>query len=287
MRQSPAAHRPHSYGATVRPLSTTSRVRSALRTVVPLVVALLLGSWLLLQADDRARERTDVALRADVATAVTQVGAELRTQVSRAAAAGTAGTTFPVAAVGTSGLSLSSVIEARDSGLPTLDDAASPPSVVVAVYGSGSPPPTTAQRRVAVTAYRSVPLALRTAVTAAAPDSGGLVVRGPAHVVVAAPGAAPSGARRFAVPLDLGGPRESRPRRGCWRSACSPCSQGSPSCSPSTSGTPRSHGHANGSSSATTRWSPGWRPWCRRASTWVRSSPPLRRTWRRASTSQD
>ena len=206
MSQSASAARSHDYGATVRPISTTSKVRSALRTVVPLVVALLLGSWLLLQANDRAREQSGAALRAGVATAVTQVSADLRSQVSRAAAAGTSGTKVPVAAVATSGLSLSSVIEARDSGLPTLDDGATPPSVVVAVYGAGPPPPTTAQRRAAVTAYRSVPLALQTALTAAAPDGGGLVVRGPSRVVHAAPGAAPSGARVFAVPLDLGGP---------------------------------------------------------------------------------
>lgn len=177
-------------------------MRSALPWLTPLVLGLVLSGASALDARDHARSHADSDLRGDVASAVTQVSAGLRTQVAQAGL--TTGTTIPVAALVSSRVSLDKAVDARDSGAATLDDLATPPAVVVPVYATAQPPGTTAKRRASLTAYRVVPLALAPVLAANVPDGGGLVVRGPSRVVAATPRAAPAGARTFTVPLDLG-----------------------------------------------------------------------------------
>jgi signal transduction histidine kinase len=206
MRRFPASGPTAGYAPHVLRVSTATRLRSALGVIVPLVVAALLVPWLLVDAADRARLRTDAELRADVAAAVSQVGAALRDQVSQAGlTSGISGTTVAARAVESSTVSLASAIEARDSGAPALDDGSVPASIVVPVYGQGPPPRTTAARRQGITAYRVVPVSVRQVLAPLVPDHGGLVVHGPTRVVAAEPGARPGGSRSFSVPLDLAG----------------------------------------------------------------------------------
>ena len=172
----------------------------------PIVIGVLLATLLVVNQRQRVRLQADNAVRASVASAVVHVGAAIRTQLSQAALGlGPSNETFAVADVSKSTLSLASVIEARDSGTPALDDTAQPPSIVVPAYLSGRPTGTTEARRRAITAYRLVPLSLQPGLADLAPDRGGLVVQGPTRTVLAEPGPAPSGARFFAVDLDLAG----------------------------------------------------------------------------------
>jgi signal transduction histidine kinase len=192
------------YGSDVLRVGTSSRVRTAGRTAAPLLVAALLCSWLFVDAHDRARLDTDAALRASLASSVTEVSSAFRSQLTSAPL--TPGTTVPVAQVSSATVSLTSTIQARDSGSPVVDDTARPPAIVVPVYASALPPRTTAERRRSITAYRVVPLGLRPLLSPLVPDSGGLAVRGPSGADVADTGVAGHGARTFSVDLDLGGP---------------------------------------------------------------------------------
>lgn len=174
--------------------------------LVPLLLGVLLSWWLLDAGHERARLRADAALRASVASSVLQVDLAIREQLEQAAGGtGSPGTTVSVSAVTTAGVSLSSVIGARDSGAPALDDVGSPPSIVVPVYRTAGPPGTTAERRAGITAYRILPLALTQVLAKLVPDDGGLVVRSATRAVVAEPGPAPRGARSFAVDLEVEG----------------------------------------------------------------------------------
>jgi signal transduction histidine kinase len=189
----------------VRTARAPGGVRRSLPWLTPLVLGLVLSGTSALDARDHARSHADSALRADVAAAVTQVSSGVRAQVTQAGlTSGVTGTTVPASAVGTLGVSLDTAVSARDSGVPTLDDVATPPAIVVPVYATAQPPGTTAQRRTSITAYQVVPLVLGPLLAGNLPDDGGLVVHGPSRVVAAEPRAAPHGVRSFTVPLDLG-----------------------------------------------------------------------------------
>lgn len=181
------------------------RLRMALPALALLAIGVLLVAVLLSHARAKARSDTDVAVRTDVAQSVTQVSAAIRAQLDLAAKAASASTTIPASDIPSSGPARDSVIRARDSGAPALDDTADPASIVVPVYRTAQPPRTTQERRDAITAYRVVPLALGPLLADLAPAGGGLVVRGPSRAVAVQPGPATAGSRSFAVPLDLGG----------------------------------------------------------------------------------
>jgi signal transduction histidine kinase len=182
---------------------TRPRRPALLRALVPLLMAALLVPWLLVGARDQARTDADAEARADAASVVAAVSAAFHDKVTSATL--TPGTTIPAAALGTSQISSDVAIEARDSGKPTLDDTSRPPSIVVPVYGSATPPATTADRRKTLVGYRAVPLDLETAVTAAAPQDGGLAVLGPSRVVLSEPRSKPAGVRSYRAPLEVGG----------------------------------------------------------------------------------
>lgn len=182
------------------------RVRMALPAFVLLTMGGLLMALLISGARAKAQSDTDAAVRAHVAQSVTQVSAAIRGQIDQAAKPTSASTTIPAPDLATPGGRRTSLIEARDSGAPTLDDTATPAAIVVPVYGSAQPPQSTQARREAITGYRIVPLALALGPVLAelAPAGGGLVVRGPSRAVAAEPAPATAGSRSFAAALDLG-----------------------------------------------------------------------------------
>jgi signal transduction histidine kinase len=171
---------------------------------IPVALALLLSVLLVLNQRGQARVQADSAARADVASAVTQVRTEVRNEITAATAGAQPGeSTVTLDAIGRTSVSPDNVILARDGGTAVLDDNARPPSIIVPVY-RGHPSTTTA-RRASIVAYRIAPLTLESVMTTLAPDSGGLVVRGPHHLVSAVPGAPPAGARTYSVDMDLTG----------------------------------------------------------------------------------
>ncbi|MGH8860561.1 MAG: ATP-binding protein, partial [Jatrophihabitantaceae bacterium] len=122
-----------------------------------------------------------------------------------AAATGPARTVVAAADLASSPISLSSAVNARDSGQAQLDDVSRSASIIVPVYRAAAPTTTTAQRRAAITAYRVVPLTLLPTLSQLVPNGGGLVVRGPTRFVAADPSQAPDGARSYSVDMDLTG----------------------------------------------------------------------------------
>ncbi|HVE23984.1 MAG TPA: histidine kinase dimerization/phospho-acceptor domain-containing protein, partial [Sporichthya sp.] len=186
------------------------RLRMALPALTLLSIGLLLAAVFLSHGRAKARSDTDAAVRTDVAQSVTAVSAAIRTQVDEAARGTSASTTVAASGLSASGTPASgpapdSLIRARDSGVPTLDDTADPASIVVPVYGTAQPPRTTQARRDAITGYRITPLVLGPVLADRATAGGGIVVHGPSRLVAGEPGPAPAGSRSFAVPLDLGG----------------------------------------------------------------------------------
>lgn len=169
-----------------------------------MVVGVLLATLIVTDQHQGVRLQADGAARAGVASAVAQVGESIRTQLAAAAAApGPADSTVPVGEVGRSAVSPASAAVARDSGTPVLDDLAATPTIVVPVYRSGATPLRTADRRGSITAYRLVPLALGPVLAGLVPDGGGMVLRGPRHQVITAPGPVPGGARAFSTGVDV------------------------------------------------------------------------------------
>lgn len=184
-------------------VSGRSRLYAALPVLVPVVAGALLTTMVLASARGAARSDTDAAVRALVAEAVSPLSAAIRSQVDQAArSAGASETVTPARAGEFEGFQ--SLIEARDSGVPTLQDQASPASIVVPVYSSAQPPPSTQARREAITEYRIVALALDPVLAGLTTEGGGLAVRGPSGGVVVATEPPPSGGRSFAAALDLG-----------------------------------------------------------------------------------
>lgn len=177
-------------------------VRPALPVLVLLATGGLLVAVLLAGARATAQSDTDAAVRADVARSVVQVGAAIRGQLEQAANPAAAGTTIRASDLTTAAGLRASLIAARDSGAPALDDATDPASIVVPVYGAAQPPQTTQARRDAITGYRIVPLALGPVLASLVSEGGGLVVRGPSRAVAGEP--QPAGSRSFAANLDLG-----------------------------------------------------------------------------------
>jgi signal transduction histidine kinase len=170
------------------------------------MVGVLLSIVLIVDQRQRARLHTDVRVRADVASAVTQVRTEVRNELSAAPDAPVEGArTIAVADIASSPAAPANVIQARDTGTATLDDIGRPASIIVPLYAAGRPHATTAERRQAITGYRLVPLKLRAAMTALAPDHGGLTVSGPHRLIAAVPGPAPSGSSAYGVDMDLTG----------------------------------------------------------------------------------
>ena len=192
------------------PSGVTSRARAALPVAVPLLLGAVLSIGLVLNQHDVGRLRADNTVRASVAAAVTPLATALTGQLATAAAGQAEnGRTVPAVAP----LSASQ-INARDSGLPVLDDQAPTGSVVVAVYRPGLPTGTTGQRRQAVTAFRVVPLTLVPVLVDLSPEGGGLAVLGPSGAVVARTRAEPRSARSFGVALDV--PHQSGWRIEAW-----------------------------------------------------------------------
>ena len=190
----------------VRSSPAAAQLRSAAIIAAPLLVGVLLSIVLILDQRHRALLQADLDVRANVATAVTQVRTEVRNELSAAPDAPVTGArTVPVSAVGSVSVSTINVIQARDTGAATLDDVARPASIIVPIYRAGQPAATTAERRQAITGYRVVPLTLRAVLTGLAPDRGGLTVSGPDRSILAVPAAPPKGSRTFSVDMDLTG----------------------------------------------------------------------------------
>lgn len=190
----------------VRSSPAAAHLRSAAIAAAPLLVGVLLSIVLIFDQRHRAQLQADVAVRTNVATAVTQVRTEGRNELAAAPAAPIAGArTVSVANIGSASASPDNVIQARDTGTATLDDTGKPASIIVPIYRAGQAHDTTARRRVAITAYRLVPLTLRPVLTNLASDIGGLTVSGPDRLILAVPAAAPAGSYTFSVDMDLTG----------------------------------------------------------------------------------
>jgi signal transduction histidine kinase len=179
-------------------------VRIGGAAALPIAVGILLSVLVIIGERHQARTSADSAVRANVATTVTQVRTEIRDELS-AAASGTqpASATVPAADLERSKLSLNAAIQARDSGATVLDDGGRVPTIIVPVYRAGTTPHTTEQRRADLVAYRSVPLHLKPTVERLADRAGGLIVRGPDRIISAVPREAPAGASSFGVDMDL------------------------------------------------------------------------------------
>jgi signal transduction histidine kinase len=188
----------------MRSWGVASRARVTIAVVAPVLVGLVLALLLVLDQRARARQATDLGLRATVASTVSQVRTELRDELASAASQ-TSVESVPANPGDHAPISRDAAITARDSGTPTLDDTARPASIIVPVYRAGAPVTTTTQRRAALTGFRVVPLRLQPVVEQLAPSSGGLVVRGPTRRVAADPAPAPAGTRTYAVDMDLTG----------------------------------------------------------------------------------
>jgi signal transduction histidine kinase len=185
-------------------VSFASRVRIGGAAALPIAVGILLSVLVIIGERHEARVSAESAVRADVATTVTQIRTEIRNQLAAAeSGAQPASETVPAGELAGSQLSLDAAIQARDSGSTVLDDAGRSPAIIVPVYRDGTAPQTTEQRRADLVAYRRVPLRLDATVERLADRAGGLVVHGPDRIVSAVPGAAPSGASAFGVDMDL------------------------------------------------------------------------------------
>jgi signal transduction histidine kinase len=171
---------------------------------VPILLGLVLALLLVVDQDQRSRLRVDAEVRSAVAAGLPAITEGFRTQLAQASATAAA-TGIAVPASSATGSALDVLIEARDGGVAVLDDVAVPAQVVVPVYRAGAPVATTAQRRQAISGYRTVPLSLLQVLTDVAPTDGGAAVLGPSGRVVATTDGMPHGARKFAVPLDLTG----------------------------------------------------------------------------------
>jgi len=170
------------------------------RAAAPLVAGALLAGWVVVDAAGHARDRTDASLRGTMTSAVPEVAGAIRAQLALGATA--PGTVVRASDVGATGASHEAVVEARDTGRPVLDEGAAGVSVVTAVYGQALAPTSTAQRRQSVVSYRLAPLDVRGPLASAAPEGGGLLLRGPDGVVTGAP--VPAGSVTFTASLDLG-----------------------------------------------------------------------------------
>src|SRR3954464_15335903 len=127
----------------------------------------------------RAQLEADRQTRASAADAVPVVSDSLRT-VLDSAATGDDPTARHVALadVGSAGIASASVIEARDTGLPVLDDSGDG-VVVAATYDQPTPPTDVQQRREHVEGFHIVPLNLAATLPALKPPGGGISVAGP------------------------------------------------------------------------------------------------------------
>ncbi len=183
-----------------------ARLRTAALVLAPLLLGVLVCILVAANQWEQADLRVQRSVRGVVADTVTKVRTEIRTELSAAItpAAENARTVSPNA-LSSGVISANTAVQARDSGTALLDDTARPPAIIAPVYRSAATPATTAQRRARITAYRVVPLTLAPVVEDLAPTDGGLVVRGPTHVVTAAPKLPPDGSYTYAVDMDLTG----------------------------------------------------------------------------------
>jgi signal transduction histidine kinase len=181
-------------------IATPARLAGVL---TPLLVGAILAILLVVQQRDDARTQAESAVRGSVASTVTKVRTEIRNELA-AAPTGPAAKVVPADRVASAPISTTIAITARDSGTATLDDTARPPSIVVPVF-RGTTPTTTAARRAAIMSYRVVPLTLQPTLADLQPVGGGLIVRGPTHMVASAPKPAPPGALVYSVDMDLTG----------------------------------------------------------------------------------
>ena len=182
---------------------TASPIRVA-GVAIPVAIGLVMAAAALVDQRDRARTETIATVRATVASAVTKVRTEIRNEL--AAGAGSAAiAVVPAGRVARSRISTAVAVLARDSGAATLDDSTRPATIVIPVYRGARTPTNTTARRTAIVSYRVVPLALQPTLADLQPLSGGLVVRGPHHLVASAPSPPPPGALTYAVDMDLTG----------------------------------------------------------------------------------
>jgi signal transduction histidine kinase len=190
----------------VLPPGAPLRLRAVAIVLAPLLLGVLVCVLIGANQWEQADLRTQRSVRAVVADTVTKVRTEIRNELSAAmtSAAVNARTVAP-ASLGRGSISADTAVQARDTGTALLDDTARPPAIIAPVYRSGATPATTAQRRATIAAYRVVPLTLDSVLDDLAPTEGGLVVRGPNHVVTAAPRTAPADSYTYAVDMDLTG----------------------------------------------------------------------------------
>lgn len=166
--------------------------------VVPTLVGVAAAALLVSHQQEQDRLNADARARATAAVAVAQVDSALAQHLAEAES-GAAGAIVPASALGTQ-VSATRAAQARDSGLPTLDDTATSPAVLAPVYREGADVSGTAARRRALTGYRVVPLDLGTTIAEVA-GNGGVVVRGPHGIVAGEDG--PADAHKFTVDVAL------------------------------------------------------------------------------------
>jgi signal transduction histidine kinase len=185
---------------------TRVRDRYPIRWVVAgIVIAVSLAGavGVLLSARHVANLEAERQARASAADAVPAVSDTLRTALENAASGqDPTAKHVAIADVGSAGIASASVIQARDTGLPVLDDSGDG-VVVVAAYDQPTPPSDVQQRREHVVGYRVVPLALGSTLPGLQPPSGGISVAGPDRRVTTT-GDVSSSAHSYTVKLAPG-----------------------------------------------------------------------------------
>lgn len=181
----------------------SNRVALLGAVAVPAVLGVVAAGLLVGYQQQQDRLGADARARAAAAVAVAQVDSALAQRLAEAeTSAGAGGVTIPASALGTE-VSPVRAAQARDTGRPTLDDAATPPAVLAPVYREGAELSGTAARRRALIGYRVAPLDLGATLTSLA-GTGGVVVRGP-HGIVAGADGPPADAHTFTVNVGLAG----------------------------------------------------------------------------------
>ncbi len=167
----------------------------ALAVVVVAVVAAVVAVFAGRQLDGVRAEREAASAAAD---AVTVVSEALRTALSQAEEATSAERSASAAV--TQGVPAATLVLARDSGLPVLDDIAGG-MVVVGRYAGSGPPRTAQERRDRLSGFVTVPLDLATTLKPLIPEDGGIAVSGPDREVASNPPGGPRSAASFTTSL--------------------------------------------------------------------------------------
>ena len=154
-------------------------------------VAVLAALSAVLLGRELAHREAEGEVRAAAADAVAPVSDAIRTAIDDAAVGRVSSARqVRIGNAGSAGISTTTAIRARDTGLPVLDDSGQG-AVVVAIYDTGVVPASVDERRTHVSTLRVVPLMIAPTMSGLAPQDGGISLSGPDRTVLSLPGAAP------------------------------------------------------------------------------------------------